>query len=180
MLKKSLYGIKQSPRQWYKKFDTLMLCQEFKSNFDSFVYFRHVSCKTSIYLLLYVDIMLIASQSHVEIQSLKLKLNSVFEMKELGEARKILGIEISRNRQLRKVLFSQKSYLKKLIRKFHMLETKEVNVPFVQHYKLSHIQLPSDEESMREMKKIPHSSVVGSLTYCMVCTRPDLAHAMSG
>ena len=100
-------------------------------------------------------------------------------MKELGEARKILSIEISRSRQLRKVQFSQKSYLQKLIRMFHMLEAKEINIPFAQHFKLSHIQSPSDEESMREMKKISYSSAVGSLIYCVVYIRSDLAHAMS-
>jgi len=52
----------------------------------------------SIYLLLYVDDMLIASQSATEIQNLKLRLRSAFEIKEVGEAKKILGIEIKRNR----------------------------------------------------------------------------------
>lgn len=54
-----------------------------------------------------------------------------------------------------------------------MLEAKDINVPFVQHFKLFHMQLLSDEESMREMKKIPYSSDVGSLMYCTVCTRSD-------
>ena len=100
-------------------------------------------------------------------------------MKELGEARKILGIEIVRSRQERLIQLSQKAYLEKLIRRFQMHDAKEVNVPFAQHFKLSHNQSPSDKESIREMSKIPYSSVIGSLMYCMVCTRLDLAHAMS-
>lgn len=74
--------------------------------------------------------MLLASQSVEEIQKLKLRLKSIFEMKELGEAKKILGIEICRNKQQRKLLLSQKSYLEKLVNKFHMLDAKEVNVLF--------------------------------------------------
>ena len=62
-LKKSLYGLKQSPRQWYKRFDTFMLSQGFKrSNYDSCVYLKTVNGST-IYLLLYVDDMLIAAKS---------------------------------------------------------------------------------------------------------------------
>ena len=60
-----------------------------------------------------------------------------------------------------------------------MHDAKEVNIPFAQHFKLSHNQSPSDEESIREMSKIPYSSAIGSLMYCMVCSRPNLAHAMS-
>ena len=60
--------------------------------------FKHMPSNISIYLLLYVDDMLIASQSATEIQNLKLRLRSAFEIKEVGEAKKILGIEIKRNR----------------------------------------------------------------------------------
>ena len=82
LLKKSLYGLKQSLGQWYRKFDTFMLNQGFKrSVFDCCVYLKHIYAKISIYLLLYIDDMLIASQSDKEIQSLKLKLKSTFEMK---------------------------------------------------------------------------------------------------
>jgi len=70
-----------------------------RSLYDYCVYFRHVSNRISIFLLLYVDDMLITSQSNKEIQELKLKLKSTFEMKEIGEARKILGIAISRDIQ---------------------------------------------------------------------------------
>ena len=60
-IKKSLYGLKQSPRQWYKRFHTFMLSQGFKrSNYDSCVYLKIVNGST-IYLFLYVDDMLIAA-----------------------------------------------------------------------------------------------------------------------
>ena len=89
-----------------------------------------MSNKIFVYLVLYVDDMLIASQSVEEIHKLKLRLKLAFEVKELGEAKKILGIKISRNKQQRKLILSQKSYLEKLVKKFHMLDAKEMNVPF--------------------------------------------------
>ena len=100
-LEKSLYGLKQSPRQWYKRFDKFMLGQKYtKSKYDHCVYLRKLQDGSFIYLLLYVDDMLIASRNQGEIDKLKAQLNQEFEMKDLGEAKKILGMEISRDRKL--------------------------------------------------------------------------------
>ena len=76
-------------------------------------------------------------------------------MKELGEAKKILGVEISRNKQHRKLYLSQKSYLEKLIKRLGMAYAKAVNMPFIEHFKLSSDQSPKDEENMKEMIDIP-------------------------
>jgi hypothetical protein len=70
-LQKSLYGLKQSPRQWYNRFDTFMLSQGFKRpDYDSCVYLKLANDST-IYLLLYVDDMLITAKSMTEIQKTK-------------------------------------------------------------------------------------------------------------
>ena len=70
-LKRSLYGLKQSPRQWYKRFDSFMLSHGFKrSEYDRCVYINIVD-GSPIYLLLYVDDMLIAAKSREEITTLK-------------------------------------------------------------------------------------------------------------
>ncbi|CAL9015461.1 unnamed protein product, partial [Prunus brigantina] len=113
-LQKSLYGLKQSPRQWYKRFDRFMIGQKYtRSHYDHCVYFRKLQDGTFIYLLLYVDDMLIACKSKVEIERLKTQLSNEFEMKDLGEARKILGMEIERDRAKGKISLCQKQYLKK-------------------------------------------------------------------
>ena len=68
LLRKSLYGLKQSPRQWYRKFDSVMINQGYlRSSYDCCIYFKHVTPNVYVYLLLYVDDMLIASQSTREI-----------------------------------------------------------------------------------------------------------------
>ena len=70
-LKKSLYGMKQSPRQWYKKFDSFMLSDGFKrSDYDRCVYLKTVN-GSAIYLLLYVYDILIAAKDKSEIAKLK-------------------------------------------------------------------------------------------------------------
>ena len=89
LLKKSLYGLKQSPRQWYLKFDEFMISHGYCiSQFDSCVYYKFLSSSGGIYLLLYVDDILIACKQKEEIQKLKVELSTEFEMKDLGAATK--------------------------------------------------------------------------------------------
>ncbi|GKB77841.1 retrotransposon protein, putative, ty1-copia subclass [Tanacetum coccineum] len=83
-LKKSLYGLKQSPRQWYKRFDVYMISNGFsRNNYDICVYFKEFAPGMYIYLLLYVDDMLIACKSKSEIEYTKGLLQKEFDMKEL-------------------------------------------------------------------------------------------------
>nr|GEU73396.1 hypothetical protein [Tanacetum cinerariifolium] len=91
LLKKSLYGLKQSPRQWYKRFDVYMINNGFnRRNYDSCVYFKEFAQGMYIYLLMYVDDMLIACKSKSEIEYTKGLLRKEFDMKELGLARRYL------------------------------------------------------------------------------------------
>ena len=179
-LNKSLYGLKQSPRQWYKQFDQFMIGQNYtRSSFDHCVYFRKLQDGSFIYLLLYVDDMLIASRNQGEICRLKTQLSKEFEMKDLGEAKKILGMEIARDRQRGTLCLTQKQYLKKVLQRFGMSEkTKPVSTPLAPHFKLSASQCPKTEEEREYMSKVPYSNAVGSLMYAMVCTRPDISHAV--
>jgi len=71
-LKKSLYGLKQSPRQWYKRFDSFIREKGYtRSHYDPYVYYNKLPVGEYIYLLLYVDDMLIASKSRFVIDKLK-------------------------------------------------------------------------------------------------------------
>lgn len=79
------------------------------------MYFRHSEHKSSIYLLLYVDDLLIASQNKTKIYDLKQKLKGQFDMKELGEARRNLYIDISCDRRKVTLKLSQKDYSLKML-----------------------------------------------------------------
>lgn len=65
------------------------------------------------------------------------------------------------------------------MKKFHLESAKVVKTPFAQHFKLSSSQSPTDINEVEEMKSVPYANLVGSLMYGMVCSRPDLAYAMS-
>ena len=179
-LEKSLYGLKQSPRQWYRRFDKFMMEQKYtRSEYDQCVYLRKLQDGSYIYLLLYVDDMLIASRSQREIDHLKTQLNKEFEMKDLGEAEKILGMEISRDRKLGRLCLTQKQYLRKVLKRFGMNEkSKSVSTPLAPHFKLSASLSPKDDAEREHMSKVPYANAVGSLMYAMVCTRPDISQAV--
>jgi len=78
-------------------------------------FFRKLPIGEYIYLLLYIYDMLIASTNRSSIDKLKVWLSSEFEMKDLGEAKRILGMEIKRDRVNEKVSLTQKAYLKKVL-----------------------------------------------------------------
>ncbi|KAI3780212.1 hypothetical protein L2E82_10183 [Cichorium intybus] len=150
-----------------------------RCTYDSCVYFKKGDDGSKIYLLLYVDDMLIAAKDMKEIQKLKDQLKADFEMKDLGAAKKILGMEIVRDRKSRILHLSQKGYIEKVLRRFNMHEAKPVNTPFAAHFKLSSALSPTTETDMEYMARVPYSSAVGSLMYAMICTRPDLAYVVS-
>ena len=90
LLRKSLYGLKQSPREWNHQFDEFMIREKYvRSQYDPCVYTKGNVLEIRVFLLLYVDDMLIASKSRAEINRLKDLLKAEFDMKDLGSARRI-------------------------------------------------------------------------------------------
>jgi len=97
-LEKSLYGLKLSPRQWYKRFDRFMCGRDYTwSLYDPCIYFHKLSSGEYIYLLLYINDMLIASKNRSSINKWKVQLSGEFEMKDLRETRRILSMKIERD-----------------------------------------------------------------------------------
>ena len=98
LLKKSLYGLKQSLRQLNKIFnDFLMRIGFLRSSYDSCVYMLRKEEQCIIFLLLYVDYILIDSSNKDEISILKKRLSSEFKMKDLGTTMRILKMDIVRD-----------------------------------------------------------------------------------
>jgi hypothetical protein len=78
------------------------------------------------------------------------------------------------------VLFlSQKSYIEKVLKKYNLSNCKAVATPFASHFKLSSRQCPVTKDENMYMSHIPYSNVVGNIMYAMICTRPNLGHAVS-
>ena len=178
-LKESLYGLKQAPRQWYKKFDSFMVGHEYtRTNTDHWVYVRKFPNGKFVILLLYVDDMLIVGQDVGVIGNLKKDLFKSFNMKDLGLARQILGMQILRDRKAKKLWLSQEKYIERILERFNMKHTKPVNTPLGSHFKLRKKSCSSSKKEKEDIASTIYSLAVGSLMYAMVCTRPDIAHAV--
>ena len=115
----------------------------------------------------------------MEIQKIKDDLKMKFDMKDLGDAKRILGIDILRDRRKKELRLVQADYISKVIKKYQMEDTKSVSIPLASHFKLSKEQMPKEERDRREMNQIPYANIVGSIMYLIICTRPDVAHAIS-
>ncbi|KAE8670544.1 hypothetical protein F3Y22_tig00112127pilonHSYRG00101 [Hibiscus syriacus] len=120
-LNKYLYGLKQAPRCWYKRFDSFIMCLGYnRLNADPCAYFKRSGDNDFVILLLYVDDILVAGPNKDHIEELKAQMAREFEMKDLGSANKILGMQIHRDISNRKIWLSQKNYLKKILSRFSM------------------------------------------------------------
>lgn len=142
------------------------------------VYLKKKNDGSYIILLLYVDDMLVAGSNMQEINVLKRKFANSFAMKDLGAAKQILGMKITRDMKNCKLTLSQNEYIQKVLKRFNMHNAKPVSTLCASHFKLSKEMCPKTQEDMDYMSNVPYASVVGSLMYAMVCTRPDIAHAV--
>ena len=99
-------------------------------------------------------------------------------MKDLGASKQILGLSITRDKVNGTLKLSQTEYVKKVLSKFNMNEAKPISTPLGNHFGLSKDQSLKTEQEMDHMSKVPYDSTIGGLMYAMVCTRPNIAHAM--
>lgn len=88
-------------------------------------------------------------------------------------------MEIRRDKWKRLLFLNQKNNLLKVLNIFNMIDSKVVQGSTAPHFKLSISLSPQTEEERCEMHKIHYASVVGSIIYAMICTRPGLAYAVS-
>nr|GFC51590.1 retrovirus-related Pol polyprotein from transposon TNT 1-94 [Tanacetum cinerariifolium] len=98
-------------------------------------------------------------------------------MKEFEEAKKILGMEIIRDRCRKIMRVLQSGYVSKILNNFRIGNGKSVQMPLGRHFKLSLKDCPVKDCDVERMSKMSYANAVGRLIYLMVCTRPDIAYA---
>uniref|UniRef100_A0A3Q7GIH4 Reverse transcriptase Ty1/copia-type domain-containing protein n=1 Tax=Solanum lycopersicum TaxID=4081 RepID=A0A3Q7GIH4_SOLLC len=98
-----------------------------------------------------------------EINNLKTRLCAGFEMKDLGPAKKILGMKISRDRSAGNLNLSQELYIEKVLSRFRVNDAKPRTTPLANHFKLSKEQLPKTAEERDHMTVVPYASTVVKL-----------------
>ena len=127
-LRRSLYGLKQSPRAWFGRFSSVV--QEFgmlRSEADHSVFYHHNSSSQCIYLVVYVDDIVITGSDQEGIQRLKQHIFNHFQTKDLGKLKYFLGLEIAQSSS--GVVMSQRKYALDVLEETCMLECKPVDTP---------------------------------------------------
>ena len=166
---KSLYGLKQAPKAWFERFSTQLLQMGFQASLaDSSLFILHHG-KLVVYLLVYVDDIVITGNNPKFLDSLVAQLSQAFELKDLGPLHYFLGLQITRSSK--GLLLTQTKYAQDLILKLHMQSSKPARSPCAPHLRL----VPNEGSLLSN----PHEyrSLVGSLHY-LTFTRPDLSFAV--
>ena len=170
LLLKAIYGLKQAPRQWYAKIDDFFLRNlgMERNPADDCVYVRRKGGHILI-IALYVDDLLIACSDRSVLMETKEQLSKGFKMKDLGESKIILGMDISRDRHAGTLSLCQSRYAQKVIDRYGLTHAKGMSTPMDPGIDLTESAAPC---------KQPYREAIGSLMYLMVGTRPDLAFSI--
>ena len=161
-LKKSIYGLKQASRQWYIKFNDTITSYGFVENTVDRCIYMKVSGSKFVILVLYVDDILLDANDISLLHDVKKYLSKNFEMKDMGEASYVIGIEIFRDRKQGLLGLSQQGYINKILERFRMDKCSYGIVPIQKGDRFSAMQCPKNDMERKEMESIPYASVVGT------------------
>ena len=115
-LKKSIYGFKQASQQWYIKFTTIITSFGFKKNIVDRLIYQNISGSKFIFLVLYIDDILLATNDLSIMHETKKFLVKNFKMKDMGEVSYVIGIENFHDRSHRWLGLSHKAYIENVLK----------------------------------------------------------------
>ncbi|CAA0839906.1 cysteine-rich RLK (RECEPTOR-like protein kinase) 8 [Striga hermonthica] len=169
LLKRSLYGLKQASRQWNIEFSDKLIAYGFKqSPHDHCLFFKH-SSHGLLALLIYVDDVLITGKSLEDIENLKSYLHDLFTIKDLGQAKYFLGLEIHRTGA--GTYLSQRKYIMDIVHDLGLENSKPTTTPLPQGLNLSSLQSPPLDNPQKFRR------LVGRLLYLNL-SRADVSYAI--
>jgi hypothetical protein len=169
-LKRCIYGLKQSPREWYSRLTAHLRIHGFDtSNCDPCV-LRHKS--DQFYIAVYVeDLTLYGPPGHL-MDTTVLALETEFEVTNMGQLHWLLGIQITFNRD--SIELSQEAVIDKILERFQMNDSHPTLRPIDLNTRLTKAESVLEAEEHRL-----YQSIMGSCKYLVACTRPDLAYPVS-
>lgn len=169
-LHKALYGLRQAPRAWNSKLDTVLQDLGFiKCKIEHGLYTR-VKNSCRLVVGVYVDDLIIMGESSSELIAFKTEMKKVFKMTDLGTLSYYLGIEVHQGDK--GISLCQTSYAKKLLEKVGLSQCNPCSTPMEAKLKLS-----KDSDSSR-VDSSEYRSLIGSLRY-LLHTRPELNFSVS-
>lgn len=171
-LNKSLYGLKQASRMWNERFHTFVTKLGFRRSEYDYCFYIDESKQAKMYILLYVDDLLLVGNDLEQINSTKSRLSTEFEMKDLGELGHFLGMNIERNKSKGTLCINQNSYLRNVLRRFGMENCNGIATPME-----TGLKLEKTNENVTTSE--PYKELIGCLTYVAMTSRPDLCASVN-
>lgn len=176
LLRKSIYGLKQASRVWNLKLRNVLISAGYKSSeMDPCIFFK-INGEDKIFIAIYVDDVLYFTNSKEMKLNLQHNLISNFKMKDLGIADYCVGLHITRDRSQGIIYIDQSKYIKEILEKFNMINSKCIDTPSDSNKRLKRGEA-TDPSFIDE--SIPYQQAVGSLMYLIQGTRPDLAYSVN-
>ncbi len=173
-LRKSLYGLKQAPRAWNTRLKQELEGRGFTASGADAGLFTAQYKGSNIYILVYVDDILVAAKNLADINHIKARLTAIFDVRDLGEAKYFLGMRLDRDRQARTLKMTQGRLATELVHKHGLKEGRTKSVPMSTSIRL----VQAEEDQLLDREEYHYSELVGSLLYLSVCTRPNISQAV--
>jgi hypothetical protein len=171
-LDKALYGLKQAPRAWYSRLSLKLQALGFTSSKADISLFIYKKGAVTIYLLVYVDDIIVTGSCLAAIDALLSDLKAEFPLKDLGPLHYFLGIEV--NQLSDGILLTQTKYASDILRRAGMSHCKPATTPLSTSAKLT----ACDSDPLGPDDASKYRSIVGALQY-LSHTRPDLAFSIN-
>jgi hypothetical protein len=170
---RSLYGLKQAARDWNEKCTLELQKLGFVQSDADPCLLTHPD--ENLILLVYVDDILIASKQIENINWFKTEFAKVFKIKDLGEVKKILGVQVIRDRKKRIVKLDQAHYIREILSMYSMQQDKarKTSTPMNGYDSIR----PAEQADLRTDQK-GYQTLIGKLMYLAILTRPDISFAL--
>ncbi|EIW72356.1 hypothetical protein TREMEDRAFT_26101, partial [Tremella mesenterica DSM 1558] len=174
-LRKSLYGLKQSPRCFNKALDKWLQSQGLLPTKADPCFYSKREGDNILMLSVHVDDQLIACNNRTMLDNFKAALNSEFECSDSGPVGYFLGFNIHRDRTNHKLFMSQEHYFESLLERFDLKDCNPAKTPLPSGFR----PIPATDQEHEEAKHYPYAQAVGAILYASTITRPDLAFPAS-
>ncbi|KAF7137709.1 hypothetical protein RHSIM_Rhsim07G0041900 [Rhododendron simsii] len=177
-LQKSLYGLKQSGRMWYKRLSDYLLKEGYENDLICPCIFTKKSNSGFAIIAVYVDDLNLVGTPEELIKTAEY-LKREFEMKDLGKTKFCLGLQIEHLPN--GILVHQSAYTEKVLKQFYMDKAHPLSTPMVVR------SLDVNKDPFRPLEEgedilgpeVPYMSAIGALMYLANCTRPDIAFSVN-
>lgn len=172
-LKKSLYGLKQSGREWNLKLDNVLKEIGFvPCESEPCLYTRHEQQKLN-FIAVYVDDLILACSDKHDLDAIKHQISSKFKIVDQGPLNYFLGMEVERDGETGAITLCQKKYINEMLTEYNMQDCKPMSTPLDEGFQLKCIS-----DTCKKVDATKYQSLIGTLMYLALTTRPDILHSV--